>query len=175
MIRRIVAVIIAAVCAAAASASAEASYRIEHVYWGNENAANDRIYVRDASTGKRMVLSRHWGSRCERRAVLDYGLGGGCWYRVKESYSTWRREPQGWVSLRRKASHSVSFKHRNNNRHGSRHKHRYGSEPPSKFSQAAKQARSSAVAEIERNMLNLQRTSIAPVSSIDAIGLAAHP
>ncbi len=126
MIRKIVAAILAAVSIAAAGASAEASYRIESVYWGNENAANDRIYVRDASTGKRMVLSRHWGSRCKRRAALDYGLGGGCWYPVKESYSTWRSKPRGWVGLGRKAGQSVSFKHRNHNRHGSRHKHRYG-------------------------------------------------
>ena len=107
MIRQFMAAIIAAVCIAATGASAQASYRIETVFWGNDDVAKDRIYVRDASTGKRMVLSRHWGSRCKRRAALNYGLGGGCWYPVKESYSTWRKNPSGWVSLghkrRRKA------------------------------------------------------------------------
>jgi hypothetical protein len=102
MNRQIVAAIIAAVCIAATGASAQASYRIETVFWGNEDVAKDRIYVRDASTGKRMVLSRHWGSVCKRRAALNYGLGGGCWYPVKESYSTLRKKPSGSAGLGRK-------------------------------------------------------------------------
>jgi hypothetical protein len=46
-----------------------------------------------------MVLSRHWGRRCNRRGALNYGLGGGCWYPTNEAYSTWRKKPQRGLSL----------------------------------------------------------------------------
>ncbi|MFY9640689.1 MAG: hypothetical protein WCD20_19705 [Rhodomicrobium sp.] len=128
MISKIVAAILAAVSIAAVSARAEASYRIENVYWGNEDVAKDRIYVRDAATGKRLVLSRHWGSRCKRRAALDYGLGGGCWYPIREGYSTSHRKPRRWISSERNKPkwvssgrhrpHSSGRKHRLNASHG---------------------------------------------------------
>ncbi len=98
MIRLMAAVTIAAASVIAASVGAEAAYRVEHVSWGNDDVRYDRIYVRDGS-GRRMVLSQQWGARCKRRAALNYGLGGGCWYPVRESYSAWRRRPQGWMRL----------------------------------------------------------------------------
>ncbi|MGO8952586.1 MAG: hypothetical protein ACLPWS_04350 [Rhodomicrobium sp.] len=104
MIRQIAAASIVAASIIAASVGAEAAYRIEHVSWGNDDIRNDRIYVRDAASGKHMVLSRHWGGRCNKRAALNYGLGGGCWYPTRESYSTWRKKPQGWLQLKPQAS-----------------------------------------------------------------------
>ncbi|MGO9543560.1 MAG: hypothetical protein ACLPPF_02015 [Rhodomicrobium sp.] len=100
MVRQIAAASIAAISIMAASIGAKAGYRVEHVQWGNDDLRNDRIYVRDAASGKRMVLSRHWGGRCNRRAALDYGLGGGCWYPIRESYSAWHKKPHGWLRLK---------------------------------------------------------------------------
>jgi hypothetical protein len=82
-----------------ASIGAKAAYSIEHVGWGNEDFRGDRIYARDLASGRRLVLSRHWGRRCNRRGALNYGLGGGCWYPTNEAYSTWRKKPQGGLSL----------------------------------------------------------------------------
>ncbi len=82
-----------------ASIGAKAAYSIEHVGWGNEDFRGDRIYARDPASGRRMVLSRHWGRRCNRRGALNYGLGGGCWYPTNEAYSTWRKKPQRGLSL----------------------------------------------------------------------------
>jgi hypothetical protein len=99
----------AAICAAfvlfaasilAPAASADTAYRAEHTDWGNDGGRNDRIYARDAVSGKHLVLSRQWGSRCHGRAALNYGLGGGCWYPVRARYLGWRRKPGGWVRLR---------------------------------------------------------------------------
>jgi hypothetical protein len=92
MVRQMAAVSIAAASIIASSVGAKAAYRIERVVWGNDDVRNDRMYVRDAS-GKRIVLSRHWGGGCNRRAALSYGLGGGCWYPVRESYPAWRKKP----------------------------------------------------------------------------------
>ncbi|MGO9484797.1 MAG: hypothetical protein ACLPX9_09485 [Rhodomicrobium sp.] len=105
MIREIAAAGIAAACVIASSAGAQATqatYRIEHVSWGNDNFRNDRIYVRDAASGKHMVLSRHWGSQCKRHAALNYELEGGCWYPIRESYSTWRGKPRSRLALKTK-------------------------------------------------------------------------
>ena len=81
-----------------ASIGAEAAYSIEHVGWGNEDFRGDRIYARDPASGKRLVLSRHWGRQCNRRGALNYGLGGGCWYPTKEAYSTWHNKPKARLS-----------------------------------------------------------------------------
>jgi len=99
MIRQIAVAGIIAASMLAAGDGAWAAYRIEHVNWGNYDAGNDRIYVRDGASGRHMVLSRHWGSRCNRREALNYGLEGGCWYPVRESYSSWQKMPQGWLRL----------------------------------------------------------------------------
>jgi len=104
MVRQIVAASIVAVSIIAASVGAEAAYRIEHVKWGNDDIRDDRIYALDAASGRHMVLSRHWDGRCNRRTALNYGLGGGCWYPVRESYSAWRKKPQGWLQLKLQAS-----------------------------------------------------------------------
>ena len=61
---------------------------------------NDRIYARDAISGKFLVLSRQWGSPCRKPAALNYGFGGGCWYPVRETYPGWRSRPHGWLRLR---------------------------------------------------------------------------
>jgi hypothetical protein len=82
-----------------ASIPAHAGYRIEHVNWGNDDAREDRIYVRDGS-GRALVLSRHWGRQCKRRVALSYALGGGCWLPAGESYSAWRKKQQGWLRLK---------------------------------------------------------------------------
>jgi hypothetical protein len=100
MVRQIASAGIVAASIIAASVGAEAAYRVEHVNWGNDDVRHDRLYVRDAATGRYMVLSRHWGARCNRRTALNYGLGGGCWYPVRESYSAWRRKRQGWVRIK---------------------------------------------------------------------------
>jgi hypothetical protein len=89
----------AAACILTAGAGAEAAYRVDRVYWGGSDVRNDRMYVRDP-WGRRLVLSRQWGARCHRRAALNYGFGGGCWYPVRESYSAWRKKRQGWLLLR---------------------------------------------------------------------------
>jgi hypothetical protein len=99
IVRQVVAIGIVIVAALGASVSAKAAYRIEHVNWGNENAGADRIYVRDAASGKRVVLSQHWGAQCNKRAALNYGLGGGCWYPVRESYSRWRKSAKTGLRL----------------------------------------------------------------------------
>ncbi len=103
MVRQILAAATAAVCICALNARAQAAYRIEHVYWGNENVRDDRLYVRDVRSGRRMVLSRHWGGPCKKRAALNYGLEGGCWYPVRERYSAWPNKARGWVQLKPRA------------------------------------------------------------------------
>ncbi len=103
MIREIAAASIVAATIITASVGAEAAYRIQHVSWGNDDVRNDRIYVRDAASGKHMVLSRHWRGRCNSRAALNYGLGGGCWHPIKESYSAWCKKPQGRLRLKPRA------------------------------------------------------------------------
>jgi len=85
----------------ASAARAGTAYRTEHTNWGNDGARNDRIYVRDAATGKHLVLSRQWGPRCRGRAALNYGFGGGCWYPVKESYLGWRKRPEARLQFGR--------------------------------------------------------------------------
>lgn len=102
------------------STGAEAAYRIEHTYYGNNDAGKDRMYVRDSRTGKRLVLSRHWGAKCRRSAALNYGLGGGCWYPVRERYAAWRRQDEGWLRLglgrRLKSLFAENEPHRNRRR-----------------------------------------------------------
>jgi len=80
--------------------TAGAAYRIEHVYWGNAHPGSDRIYALDGRSGRRLVLSRRWGRACGSHAALNYGLGGGCWYPARESYSEWHRKPRGWLRFK---------------------------------------------------------------------------
>jgi hypothetical protein len=99
MLRPIIAAWLIAACVAAFGTRAAAAYRVEHIYAGNSDGRKDRLYVRDSKSGRRIVLSRHWGAKCRRAAALDYGLGGGCWYPVRESYAAWRRQADGWLRL----------------------------------------------------------------------------
>ena len=118
MLRLIIAACLVTACGAASSARAATAYRLEHAYVGNSDVRKDRLYVRGAKSGRRIVLSRHWGAKCTRAAALNYRLEGGCWYPVRESYPAWRGQAQGWlrVDLRRSlrtlsASHRA-FRHR---------------------------------------------------------------
>jgi hypothetical protein len=99
MLRPIIAACLVTACIAAFSAQAAAAYRVEHIYAGNSDGRNDRLYVRDLRSGRRLVLSRHWGAKCHRAAALNYGIEGGCWYPVRESYAAWRRQADGWLRL----------------------------------------------------------------------------
>ncbi len=38
-----------------------------------------------------------------KRGRLPHGLGGGCWYPLSESYSAWRKKPQGRPRLKPQA------------------------------------------------------------------------
>jgi hypothetical protein len=99
MLRPIIPACLVIACIAASSTHASAAYRVEHIYAGNSDGRKDCLYVRDSKFGKRLALSRHWGAKCKRAAALNYRLEGGCWYPVRESYSAWRTQAQGWLRL----------------------------------------------------------------------------